>query len=65
MSAAQYRLTIVGPGDELLDTVTLDGADLGNRWTGTWLLDRVASGMGTRHIAACAELDDPDEDDDL
>lgn len=64
MSDAQYRVVVIGPGDEVLDVIPLDGTDLGVRGEVDHIGQLVADGMGSDHRYACAALPS-DYDDDL
>lgn len=57
-----YRLVVLAPDDEVLDTITLDGTDLADSSHSMWLTDTVYEGMGSVHAAACAALPEPDDD---
>ncbi len=60
--SAQYRLTVVGPGDEVLDVVPLDGLDLRLPGDRAYLPTLVGQAMGSRHAVACAALPSVEED---
>lgn len=54
---AQYKLHLVGPGDEYLGTIELDGLDLTKeQGAGQYLADAVSANLGTKHATACAAL---------
>lgn len=59
---SQYRLTVIGPGDEVLDEIPLDGLDVDCYLSaGQWLWQQIAAAMGIEHIAACAALEPADD----
>ncbi len=58
-----YRLTVIGPGDEVLDEIPLDGLYVDRYLSaGQYLSQQISQAMGRVHVAACAALDPPEED---
>jgi hypothetical protein len=57
MAVSSYRLTVIGPDDEVLDEIPIDGLDLRlPRMAGAVLAHQVQEAMGSVHVAACAAL---------
>jgi hypothetical protein len=58
---SEYKVTVVGPGDEVLDIIDLDGLDLSRPGDSQYIGEKVADGMGSTARAHCAALTRPEE----
>lgn len=62
MGTGTYRVVIIGPGDEVLDTLNLDGLDMTRKVEQDYIGEKVAQGMGRDARAHCATLPTREED---